>query len=110
MFDTGVSDEATEELQPQLPQTNPSLTPAARARIESELRNQYLAGALGDVPMLETWPQLYVDDADEQAALRALARASQAPGGAPWICEQCGEALEPQFTSCWRCGAVSDKH
>jgi hypothetical protein len=80
------------------------------AGIESELRNQYLAGALGDVPMLETWPQLYVDDADEQAALRALARASQAPGGAPWICEQCGEALEPQFTSCWRCGAVSDKH
>ena len=35
------------------------------AGIESELRNQYLAGALGDLPMLETWPQLYVEDADE---------------------------------------------
>jgi Putative prokaryotic signal transducing protein len=74
------------------------------AGIESELRNQYLAGALGDLPMLETWPQLYVDDADEQAALRALARAEAAPGGAPWTCERCGESLEPQFTSCWRCG------
>jgi hypothetical protein len=80
------------------------------AGIECELRNQYLAGALGDLPMLETWPQLFVDDADEQAALRALARAQAAPAGPPWICEQCGEALEPQFTSCWRCGAVSDKH
>lgn len=80
------------------------------AGIECELRNQYLAGALGDLPMLETWPQLYVDDADEQAALRALARADAAPTGAPWTCEHCGEALEPQFTSCWRCGAVSDKH
>ena len=80
------------------------------AGIESELRNQYLAGALGDLPMLETWPQLYVDDADEQAALRALARAAAAPTGTPWICEYCGEALEPQFTSCWRCGALSDKH
>jgi len=75
------------------------------AGIASELRNQYLAGALGDLPMFETWPQLFVEDADEQAALRALARASAAPGGAPWICEDCGEVLEPQFTNCWRCGA-----
>ena len=28
------------------------------AGIRCELRNQYLAGALGDLPMLETWPQL----------------------------------------------------
>jgi hypothetical protein len=75
------------------------------AGIESELRNQYLSGALGDLPMLETWPQLFVEDSDEQAALRALARAAVAPGGAPWTCEHCGELLEPQFTSCWRCGA-----
>lgn len=81
------------------------------AGIQSELRNQYLAGALGDLPMLETWPQLFVEDDDEQVALRALARAAVAPGGAPWTCGQCGEVLEPQFTSCWRCGAsVSDKH
>jgi hypothetical protein len=73
------------------------------AGIQSELRNQYLAGALGDLPMLETWPQLYVDDADEQIALRALARAAATPVGAPWTCGGCGEVLEPQFTSCWRC-------
>jgi hypothetical protein len=46
------------------------------AGIHCELRNQYLAGALGDLPMMETWPQLYVDDADEGFALSALARAS----------------------------------
>jgi hypothetical protein len=77
------------------------------AGIPSDLRNQYLAGALGDLPMLETWPQLYVEDADEQLALRALARASAAPAGASWICENCGEVLEPQFTSCWRCGSAA---
>jgi Putative prokaryotic signal transducing protein len=80
------------------------------AGIQSDLRNQYLAGALGDLPMLETWPALYVDDADEQPALRALARAATAPVGASWTCDQCGEVLEPQFTTCWRCGAMSDKH
>jgi hypothetical protein len=75
------------------------------AGIQSELRNQYLAGALGDLPMLETWPQLFVEDDDESAALRALARAAEAPTGLPWTCEQCSERLEPQFTHCWRCGA-----
>jgi len=75
------------------------------AGIQSELRNQYLAGALGDLPMLETWPQLFVADDDESAALRALARAAEAPSGAPWTCQQCDECLEPQFTHCWRCGA-----
>ncbi len=75
------------------------------AGIQSELRNQYLAGALGDLPLLETWPQLYVDDVDEQPALRALARAAAAPEGAPWTCGHCGELLEPQFTTCWRCGS-----
>jgi hypothetical protein len=76
------------------------------AGIESELRNQYLAGALGDLPMLETWPQLWVEDPLEAAALRALEQAARAPSGAPWTCGECGEQLEPQFTTCWRCGAA----
>jgi len=76
------------------------------AGIDSELRNQYLAGALGDLPMLETWPQLWVEDALESTALRALQRAATAPAGDPWVCSQCGEQLEPQFTTCWRCSAA----
>ncbi len=76
------------------------------AGIDSELRNQYLAGALGDLPLWETWPQLWVEDPLEPAALRALERAATAPVGTPWTCSQCGELLEPQFTTCWRCGAA----
>jgi hypothetical protein len=77
------------------------------AGIQCELRNQYLAGALGDLPMMETWPQLYVDDADEKFALSALARAAAAPAAGPWICGDCGEEMEGQFTQCWRCGGES---
>jgi hypothetical protein len=75
------------------------------AGIQCEVRNQYIAGAMGDLPMMETWPQLYVDDADERFALSALARAAAATTGTPWTCKSCGEQLEPQFTHCWRCGA-----
>ncbi len=92
----------------------PSLLQVAHARnlllsagIPSEVRNQYLAGALGELPMLETWPQLYVDETDEYRALRVLREIEARPGGAPWTCASCGECLEPQFTSCWRCGAES---
>jgi two-component system, NtrC family, response regulator HydG len=49
------------------------------AGIQSELRNQYLAGAMGELPMMETWPQLYVDDADEHTALRPWRGDAAAP-------------------------------
>jgi hypothetical protein len=78
------------------------------AGIRCEIRNLYLAGAMGDLPMMETWPQLYVDDADEHYALSVLARAAATPAGPPWICEECNEQLEPQFTCCWRCGRERD--
>jgi hypothetical protein len=64
------------------------------AGVECELRNVHLAGAMGELPMMETWPQLFVGDPDEKYA----------PGGDPWVCEGCLESLEQQFTSCWRCG------
>ena len=75
------------------------------AGIHSEIRNQYLAGAMGELPMMETWPQLFVDAADEPRALRALASASAPNDGPPWTCPGCGEVMEPQFTHCWRCEA-----
>jgi len=74
------------------------------AGIPCELRNQYLSGAMGELPMIETWPELLVEDADERYALSVLARASTVPDASPWNCAECGEQLEPQFTGCWRCG------
>jgi hypothetical protein len=75
------------------------------AGIDCEIQNQYLAGAMGELPLTETWPQLVVEDADETRSLKVLERAAAPVAGEPWICESCGERLEAQFTSCWRCGA-----
>ena len=74
------------------------------AGIRCEMRNLYLAGAAGDLPMMETWPQLYVEEADERNALGVLESASSPSAEAPWICGHCDEELEAQFTTCWRCG------
>ena len=31
------------------------------------------------------------------------------PAGGPWKCPKCGEILEPQFGSCWKCGTVREE-
>src|SRR5712691_7595555 len=54
-------------------------------------------------------PKLWVvqdsDFAKASAILEAF-RKSPAPRLGPWTCPACGEQLEGQFSSCWRCGAV----
>jgi uncharacterized membrane protein len=46
-------------------------------------------------------------DVPTASAPDTLQNPTEAPTGARWICSQCGEQLEAQFTSCWRCGAAS---
>jgi len=77
------------------------------AGIRTQVRNSYLAGALGEIPQVEAWPQVWIPEAqDSQAALARLREASaDLAGHAPsWTCAGCGERIEPQFAACWRCG------
>ena len=77
------------------------------AGIPCLLRNQYLTGAMGELPLNECWPQVWVlDEADAAAAQRLIAAAVPTARGpsADWICAQCGETLEGQFRQCWQCG------
>ena len=72
--------------------------------IEALVRNATLSSALGELPPTET--ELWVvNDEDQQRAKEIL---SAAPAAGPeWTCA-CGERSGPQFTQCWRCGAVRE--
>jgi hypothetical protein len=74
--------------------------------IASRIRNEYLAGAAGELPPVECWPQLCVEDAFEQRAQTALREVLQGNphGHKAWTCAGCGEVIEGQFTECWNCG------
>jgi hypothetical protein len=76
----------------------------AAAGIRAQLRNEFLQGAIGDLPLMDVWPQLWVDDIDEPRALRAIAGLAQCSSGPTWNCSCCGESLEHQFLTCWHCG------
>jgi hypothetical protein len=75
-------------------------------RIRTWLKNEFIAGGVGDIPPQECWQEIWVlDERDETPALRLLqSLAPQATANnAAWQCQQCGEWLEPAFSSCWRC-------
>jgi hypothetical protein len=78
------------------------------AGIPCIVKNEQLAGALGEIPFLECQPELCVlDDADEGRAEAVIARHfAPAEAHRDWVCTHCGEANEGQFSACWRCAAV----
>jgi hypothetical protein len=76
------------------------------AGIRCEVRNTTLSGAMGEIPFLECAPQLWLPNAeDEPRAREILQQLRQPVVGSPWRCADCGEESEPQFGTCWKCGA-----
>jgi Putative prokaryotic signal transducing protein len=73
--------------------------------IETEVRNQMLSSAMGELPPAECQAELWVlREEDAGRAEQVLRR--PAPSGADWRCADCGEVSGPQFTQCWKCGAT----
>ncbi len=71
--------------------------------IEVAVTRRYLAGALGELPFTECWPQLWLGDARDLERARSIIAPPQRTTGSCWRCG-CGELLEDQFTACWKCG------
>jgi hypothetical protein len=73
--------------------------------IEAEIRNEFLSSAMGEIPPAECQAEVWVlREEDASRAMDVLRR--PAPGGPNWTCSNCGESSGPQFTHCWKCGAL----
>jgi hypothetical protein len=72
--------------------------------IPSEVRNEFLSSAMGELPPAECQAEVWVLEADAGRAAAILSR--PAPQGPDWRCRACGESSGPQFTQCWSCGAL----
>lgn len=78
--------------------------------IQAIIKGEFLSGAAGELPV-NTYPSVWViDDEDYDLALsKVRIYESREPKDqihhSPWVCSQCGESIEAQFTQCWRCGA-----
>jgi len=79
--------------------------------IRCVIRNDGLVGGAGELPLNETWPELWVEREMDWTRAEQLVEETLAyvPTGTSWICRGCGEELEPQFTECWNCGGNRPK-
>jgi hypothetical protein len=80
------------------------------AGIRCTVRNDRLAGVVGEIPFVECWPELWIrNPADLLRARELIAELTRAgPSGPAWTCADCGESIEPQFAVCWKCGHSHD--
>ncbi len=84
--------------------------------IAAVVTGENLEAVWSTLPLSATSPPgVYVPDEDEERAAlivrdyRQVDRTNAEPGvedapRATWKCANCGEAVEEQFTECWKCG------
>jgi hypothetical protein len=72
------------------------------AGIAYEVRNETIP-----YPGAIFYPEVWVEDSEYEHVCELRDAVSRLPAGPqiPWTCPSCGEQLEGEFSSCWKCGA-----
>lgn len=81
--------------------------------IRAIILGETLEHAAGGLPIQDIYPAVWINPEDEDDALRIIeghfremglaAPLSPEECRSPWICPQCGQTLEGQFSACWNC-------
>lgn len=77
------------------------------------LKNEYLQGAIGEVPPHEVSPEIWlINPKDEVRAKEIISNFEysimRAESSVSWHCLNCGESNESQFMLCWKCQTPRD--
>lgn len=70
------------------------------------IKNQLLTGAMGEIPPIECWPEVWIMDDEDYAEAMEIINSTvlnQTETETFWKCT-CGETIEGQFDACWSCG------
>lgn len=80
------------------------------ADIRYLVKNEFSHGAVGEIPINESWPQLWVlNDEDQEEAKKLcldLEKKLLQPLLTEWTCNFCGEVNVASFEVCWQCQAL----
>lgn len=74
--------------------------------IDCLMKNQILSSGIGELPLNDCWPEVWIidnDDYDKAADLVNDFLTTDGQRGTSWKC-RCGEMIEGQFDACWKCG------
>ena len=77
--------------------------------IPAQIRNEHLGSIVGEMPFVETWPELWViNDLDFDRATQLITSVEKEGPTTPWKCRKCGEENEGHFAACWNCSTAAD--
>ena len=82
-----------------------------QADIPCMIKNQRSTMLGGEVPFVEVFPELWVlqdEDLERGQILLKDWEDAQPLKTTPWTCANCGEVLQKEFTSCWKCNQERD--
>lgn len=74
-------------------------------RIPYLMKNEYAAGAVGELPWQEVQPEIWLLDDTWLTRAKSIVDALMRPvtEQAEWQCPTCGEKNDPSFAFCWHC-------
>jgi len=68
------------------------------------VKNEFAQGAVGELAVLDAWPELWVvNDADFDLAMEIVESCQQHDDHTDWSCKQCAEKNAASFEICWKC-------
>ena len=75
--------------------------------ISVQLKNEFAAGAAGDLSAFDTWIELWVDPKQKLKAMNVINQAEH-NANKEWFCRKCKEANNASFEVCWQCGELPE--
>jgi rubrerythrin len=70
--------------------------------IACEVRGEYRRSAMGEIPISESFIELWIVNDDDREEVRRILDGPQELS-AVWTCPDCGESIEAAFDRCWKC-------
>ena len=75
-----------------------------QAGIKTQVKNTFSAGGRGEIPVFETWPEVWVHYSNQvERAKQLVAEITSKQEKEDWYCSSCGETNGYSFDFCWQC-------
>ena len=82
------------------------------AGFDCHVRNEFAAGAAGDIAPIDTWPEIWLENDwqfDKAKAYLQEKLLNSNTSEQDWYCGHCGDKNPASFDSCWNCQHDANK-
>jgi len=88
-----------------LPEAHLILRQLESVGINGWVFNENAQGAIGELPVTETWPNVWIVQNHQFRAARAVIERFESSSESELLCNSCGEISPGRFEVCWQCRA-----